>query len=147
MGYLSSAKGRRSRLSQNSSSAIRIIRLLWRQLARRWARRAFSLPKQGVKRSENPLMTKKPLAESTWFANSMIILTDPSGLDLETAGDPRTIDFGHLVHLEQGGRWKEADIGTNAIGTAIAVSEPVQIHGVEHFCSEVGVWTCAATPI
>jgi signal transduction histidine kinase len=80
-------------------------------------------------------------------ANSMIILTDPSGLVLETAGDPRTIDFGHLVHLEQGGRWKEADIGTNAIGTAIAVSEPVQIHGVEHFCSEVGVWTCAATPI
>jgi signal transduction histidine kinase len=80
-------------------------------------------------------------------ANSMIILTDPSGLILETAGDPRTIDFGHLLHLEQGGRWKEADIGTNAIGTAIAVSEPVQIHGVEHFCSEVGVWTCAATPI
>jgi hypothetical protein len=62
-------------------------------------------------------------------ANSMIILTDPSGLILETAGDPRTIDFGHLVHLGQGGRWKEADIGTNAIGTAIAVSEPVQIHG------------------
>jgi signal transduction histidine kinase len=80
-------------------------------------------------------------------ANSMIILTDPSGLILETAGDPRTIDFGHLLHLEQGGRWKEADMGTNAIGTAIAVSEPVQIHGVEHFCSEVGVWTCAATPI
>jgi signal transduction histidine kinase len=80
-------------------------------------------------------------------ANSMIVLTDPSGLILETAGDPRTIDFGHLVHLEQGGRWKEADIGTNAIGTAIAALEPVQIHGVEHFCSEVGVWTCAATPI
>jgi signal transduction histidine kinase len=80
-------------------------------------------------------------------ANSMIILTDPSGLILETAGDPRTIDFGHLFQLEQGGRWKEADIGTNAIGTAIAVSEPVQIHGMEHFCSEVGVWTCAATPI
>jgi signal transduction histidine kinase len=80
-------------------------------------------------------------------ANSMIILTDPSGVVLETAGDPRTIDFGHLVHLEQGGRWQEADIGTNAIGTAIAALEPVQIHGVEHFCSEVGVWTCAATPI
>jgi signal transduction histidine kinase len=80
-------------------------------------------------------------------ANSMIILTDPSGLVLETAGDPRTIDFGHLVHLEQGGRWQEEDIGTNAIGTAIAALEPVQIHGVEHFCSGVGVWTCAATPI
>lgn len=80
-------------------------------------------------------------------SNSMIIVTDPAGLILETAGDPRTIDFGHLVHLEQGGRWKEADIGTNAIGTAIAALEPVQIHGAEHFCDEVGVWTCAATPI
>jgi transcriptional regulator of acetoin/glycerol metabolism len=80
-------------------------------------------------------------------ANSMIILTDPSGLILETAGDPRTIDFGHLVHLEQGGLWKEADIGTNAIGTAIAALEPVQVHAGEHFCNDLGVWTCAATPI
>lgn len=80
-------------------------------------------------------------------ANSMIILTDSSGLVFETAGDPRTIDFGQVIHLEQGGRWKEADIGTNAIGTAIAESRPVQIHGLEHFCSEVKRWTCAATPI
>jgi sigma-54 dependent transcriptional regulator, acetoin dehydrogenase operon transcriptional activator AcoR len=80
-------------------------------------------------------------------ANSMIILTDSSGLVLETAGDPRTVDFGQVIHLEQGGHWKEADIGTNAIGTAIAESRPVQIHGLEHFCSEVKRWTCAATPI
>jgi transcriptional regulator of acetoin/glycerol metabolism len=80
-------------------------------------------------------------------ANSMIILTDSSGLVLETVGDPRTIDFGQGVHLEQGGHWKEADIGTNAIGTAIAELRPVQIHGLEHFCSEVKRWTCAATPI
>src|ERR1700751_40710 len=80
-------------------------------------------------------------------SNSMIIVADPSGLILETAGDPRTIDYGHLVHLEQGGCWKEADIGTNAIGTAIAALEPVQIHAAEHFCSDVSVWTCAATPI
>jgi signal transduction histidine kinase len=80
-------------------------------------------------------------------ARSMIILTDPSGVILETAGDPRTIDFGRMVHLEQGGHWAEADIGTNAIGTAIAALQPVQIHGVEHFCSEVQRWTCAATPI
>jgi signal transduction histidine kinase len=80
-------------------------------------------------------------------ASSMIILTDPSGVILETAGDPRTVDFGRMMHLEQGGHWAEADIGTNAIGTAIAALQPVQIHGVEHFCSEVRRWTCAATPI
>jgi sigma-54 dependent transcriptional regulator, acetoin dehydrogenase operon transcriptional activator AcoR len=66
---------------------------------------------------------------------------------LETAGDPRTIDFGRMMHLEQGGHWAEGDIGTNAIGTAIAALQPVQIHGVEHFCSDVQRWTCAATPI
>ncbi len=80
-------------------------------------------------------------------ANSMIILTDSSGVVLETAGDPRAIDFGRLIHLEQGGHWQEADIGTNAIGTAIAEANPVQIHGLEHFCSDVKRWTCAATPI
>jgi signal transduction histidine kinase len=80
-------------------------------------------------------------------ASSMIILTDPSGVIIETAGDPRTTDFGRIVHLEQGGHWSEADIGTNAIGTAIAALQPVQVHGVEHFCSEVQRWTCAAAPI
>jgi sigma-54 dependent transcriptional regulator, acetoin dehydrogenase operon transcriptional activator AcoR len=100
----------------------------------------------------SPLLeaSRSALSQASLFlakANSMIILTDPSGLILETAGDPRTIDFGHVVHLEQGGVWKEADIGTNAIGTAIAALEPVQIHAAEHFCNDVGVWTCAATPI
>ena len=80
-------------------------------------------------------------------ADSMLILTDASGLILETAGDARTSDNGRGMHLERGGRWNEADIGTNAIGTAIASGQPVQIHASEHFCSDVQRWTCAAAPI
>jgi signal transduction histidine kinase len=80
-------------------------------------------------------------------AQSMVILTDPSGFIIDTAGDPRIIDRARMIHLEQGGRWAEADIGTNAIGTVVAALQPVQIHGVEHFCSEVQRWTCAATPV
>jgi signal transduction histidine kinase len=80
-------------------------------------------------------------------AKSLVILTDPSGVIIETVGDPRTIDTARMIHLEQGGLWAEADIGTNAIGTAIAALQPVQIRGVEHFCSEVQRWTCAATPV
>jgi sigma-54 dependent transcriptional regulator, acetoin dehydrogenase operon transcriptional activator AcoR len=80
-------------------------------------------------------------------ANSMMILTDPSGLIIDTQGDARVIDAGRTVHLEHGGRWSEADIGTNAIGAAMAESKPVQIHGTEHFCSEIQRWTCAAVPI
>jgi len=93
----------------------------------------------------------RPALEQARFllaeASSIIILTDPSGVIIETAGDPRITDFGRAIHLVQGGHWAEADIGTNAIGTAIAALRPTQIHGVEHFCSEVQRWTCAATPI
>jgi signal transduction histidine kinase len=93
----------------------------------------------------------RPALEQARFllaqASSIIILTDPSGVVIETAGDPRTTDFGRIIHLEQGGQWAEADMGTNAIGTAIAALQPTQIHGLEHFCSEVQRWACAATPI
>jgi transcriptional regulator of acetoin/glycerol metabolism len=80
-------------------------------------------------------------------ANSIMILTDPTGLIIDTQGDDRVIDAGRTVHLEHGGRWNEADIGTNAIGAAIAESKPVQIRGAEHFCTEVQRWTCAAVPV
>jgi sigma-54 dependent transcriptional regulator, acetoin dehydrogenase operon transcriptional activator AcoR len=80
-------------------------------------------------------------------ANSIMILTDPTGLIIDTQGDDRVIDAGRTVHLEHGGRWSEADIGTNAIGAAIAESKPVQIRGAEHFCSKVQRWTCAAVPV
>jgi transcriptional regulator of acetoin/glycerol metabolism len=77
----------------------------------------------------------------------MMILTDPTGLVIDTQGDARVIDAGRTVHLEHGGRWSEADIGTNAIGAAMAESRPVQIHGAEHFCTQVQRWTCAAVPV
>jgi sigma-54 dependent transcriptional regulator, acetoin dehydrogenase operon transcriptional activator AcoR len=80
-------------------------------------------------------------------ANSIMILTDPTGLIIDTQGDDRVIDAGRTVHLEHGGRWSEADIGTNAIGAAIAEAKPVQIRGAEHFCSKVQRWTCAAVPV
>ena len=80
-------------------------------------------------------------------ANSIMILTDPTGLIIDTEGDARVIEAGRSVHLEQGGRWSEADIGTNAIGTAMAEARPVQIHGAEHFCAQVQRWTCAAVPV
>jgi sigma-54 dependent transcriptional regulator, acetoin dehydrogenase operon transcriptional activator AcoR len=80
-------------------------------------------------------------------AGSMLILTDGSGHIIETIGDTRTIETGREVHLEHGGCWSEDKIGTNAIGTALAAMEPVQIHAAEHFCADVQRWTCAAAPI
>jgi transcriptional regulator of acetoin/glycerol metabolism len=66
---------------------------------------------------------------------------------IDTQGDARAIDAGRENHLEHGGRWSESDIGTNAIGTAMAEARPVQIHGPEHFCADIQRWTCAAAPV
>ncbi|WP_454918113.1 sigma-54-dependent Fis family transcriptional regulator [Xanthobacter sediminis] len=80
-------------------------------------------------------------------ARSMLILTDTCGTILETEGDARAVDTGHAVKLQRGGVWQEAEIGTNAIGTALAAGRPVQIHADEHFCAAVQRWTCAAAPV
>ncbi|MDI4666325.1 sigma-54-dependent Fis family transcriptional regulator [Xanthobacter autotrophicus] len=80
-------------------------------------------------------------------ASSMLILTDTDGTILETEGDARAVDTGHEVKLQRGGLWCEAEIGTNAIGTALACGRPVQIHAAEHFCASVQRWTCAAAPV
>ena len=78
---------------------------------------------------------------------SMMILTDPEGIVLETAGDERVIESGQEIHLVQGGGWSETVVGTNAIGTALATGRPVQVHAAEHFCEGIKKWTCAASPI
>ncbi|UDQ88075.1 sigma-54-dependent Fis family transcriptional regulator [Xanthobacter autotrophicus] len=80
-------------------------------------------------------------------AHSMLILSDPDGTILEAEGDARALDTGQEVKLQQGGLWCEAEIGTNAIGTALACGRPVQIHAAEHFCAPVQRWTCAAAPV
>lgn len=77
----------------------------------------------------------------------IVLLTDPTGLILDLAGESRTRDAAERINLMPGGCWREEIIGTNAIGTAIATLQPVQIHASEHYCLDIKSWTCAAAPI
>src|SRR2546421_684613 len=61
-------------------------------------------------------------------SGTMMILTDPTGVILETEGDPATLDAAQDVRLVGGANWDELACGTNAIGTALAVGQPVQVH-------------------
>ena len=51
------------------------------------------------------------------------------------------------VHLMRGARWSEADAGTNAMGTALAVDHSLQVFSAEHFATPVHGWTCSAAPL
>ena len=78
---------------------------------------------------------------------SMIILTDASGLILHSIGDDAFLRRAEKVALQPGVFWSEASKGTNAIGTTIADCEPRLVHGAEHFIEANHVLTCSAAPI
>src|SRR6185436_17518545 len=89
-----------------------------------------------------PIMeqVREPLSES----GTVMILTDPSGVILKTEGDPATLESAEDVRLVNGANWDELVCGTNAIGTALSLKEPVQVHATEHFCAGIKPWSCSA---
>lgn len=78
---------------------------------------------------------------------TVMVLTDQKGIVLEVEGDGSTMGPAEKVHLLPGASWDEAQCGTNAIGTAISLGQPVQIHSEEHFCEGIKRWTCSAAVI
>jgi hypothetical protein len=51
------------------------------------------------------------------------------------------------VAFVEGAVWREDCAGTNAVGTALAIDEPVQVVGYEHFARKVHPYSCAAVPV
>ncbi|MDY7577226.1 sigma-54-dependent Fis family transcriptional regulator [Herbaspirillum sp. RTI4] len=88
-------------------------------------------------------MARDFLAET----GTIMILTDPNGMILGVEGDYRALASAESIHLITGSNWNEGVCGTNAIGTALSIGQPVQIHASEHFCAGVKQWTCSATVI
>ncbi len=78
---------------------------------------------------------------------AMLILTDSTGVVIETNGDKSTLEYGRKINLRLGGLWSEDASGTNGIGTALWTGKPVFVHGTEHFCEGMRSWSCAAAPI
>ncbi|BAL25461.1 sigma-54-dependent Fis family transcriptional regulator [Azoarcus sp. KH32C] len=92
------------------------------------------------------------MAEAREFLSetgTVMVLTDHQGTILSLEGDSSTSTRGATenVHLLPGSDWSENACGTNAIGTALTLGQPVQIHSAEHFCAGIKRWTCSATVI
>jgi transcriptional regulator of acetoin/glycerol metabolism len=87
------------------------------------------------------------LAVDADASGSIVILTDDSGWILDATGHPQFLDKAGRVALRPGTCWNEAQVGTNAIGTAIVERRPVEVRGGEHYRTPHGILTCTATPI
>jgi transcriptional regulator of acetoin/glycerol metabolism len=77
----------------------------------------------------------------------ILIFADADGTILHVAGDPSVRRKAANCNLVEGGRWGEAEAGTNGIGTAISKKALVHVYSSEHFVDGWHVWTCAGAPV
>ncbi|MBI5920634.1 MAG: sigma-54-dependent Fis family transcriptional regulator [Betaproteobacteria bacterium] len=78
---------------------------------------------------------------------NVVVLANDNGYILHSCGDPEFLKCAERVALSPGAEWSEKSRGTNAIGTALAINEPVVVNGDQHFLSANHFLTCSASPI
>ena len=78
---------------------------------------------------------------------SVVLLAAPCGTLVHAQGDPHFLSKAERVALQCGASWREDQRGTNAIGTALAEGQAVEVKGGEHYLERNGFLTCAAAPI
>jgi transcriptional regulator of acetoin/glycerol metabolism len=103
-------------------------------------------------RASHPLSAVLPMLRSTLVsiadeAVHIMVVTDADGTVLWREGAASLLSSADSVGLAPGTTWSEEAIGTNAMGTALAVDAPVSIHSAEHLVRAVHAWTCAAAPV
>lgn len=79
--------------------------------------------------------------------NHLVVVTDASGMILWIDGSRelrRRID---VIGMTEGAHWREQDVGTNAIGTALHNEQASVINADEHFVISHRDWLCAAEVI
>jgi len=103
-------------------------------------------------RDRHPLARLMPLfdsllAQDADAAECVYALSDAEGTLLWVRGHHGTRALAERINFAEGAGWSEAQAGTNALGTVLAVGEPVRILRAEHFNPAVRPWSCIAAPI
>ncbi len=80
-------------------------------------------------------------------SGQLVVVGDPEGRVLWRLGRPSARRLADGLGFVAGSAWTEGNVGTNAIGTALVLGEPVHIHGDEHYVESHARWGCAAAPL
>jgi hypothetical protein len=100
----------------------------------------------------HPLATVTPLVRGLLGAVSsearhLVAIGDADGTLLWVDGHPRMLEAALGPHFKPGALCSESAVGTNAVGTALALGHAVQIFSAEHFSRLLHGWTGAAAPV
>ncbi|MFI5707376.1 GAF domain-containing protein [Kribbella sp. NPDC051620] len=113
---------------------------------------AFQADELAAYRAEHPLSAVFPLlydvlGRAAEDSDYVMAVGDSDGRLLWVCGRPEAVRAADSIHFSEGAWWAERQVGTNALGTSLEVSGPVQIRSAEHFTLLVQPWSCAAAPI
>lgn len=86
------------------------------------------------------------LYEMVKGSGSYILLCDREGYIIDFKGDADIIAKGGTTKLGPGAMRDEKSVGTNAIGTALFLKQPIQIWGEEHYAEKHKGYTCSGAP-
>ena len=77
----------------------------------------------------------------------VVTVADTKGCLLEVIGDHEVVEAISRGNFKPGADWSELTAGSNGIGTALVVNQPLQVFSYEHYCICSHKWTCSAAPI
>ena len=103
-------------------------------------------------RSRHPLAGALPvfrelLGERAIDDEHVFAVADAAGILLWVQGREGTLNRAGRMNFTEGADWSETAAGTNALGTALEISRPVQIFAGEHYNTVVHPWSCSAVPV
>ncbi|MDR7867032.1 MAG: sigma-54-dependent Fis family transcriptional regulator [Sporomusaceae bacterium] len=106
---------------------------------------ALLAEKQELIRIAKPFMAN--LYKFVAGSGFVVVLTDERGYIMEIFADEDTLGGPMTNNFFRGASWREEEAGTNAIGTALVLREPIQVSGAEHYCQKHHCLTCSSAPI
>ena len=80
-------------------------------------------------------------------AGNELVVSDDEGYVLWVTGPAPVRRKSEELGYVQGARWRERDVGVNALGTAMEERRPVQIFGPEHGDEDQHPWVCTSAPL
>jgi len=80
-------------------------------------------------------------------AGQLVVVADAEGRVLWRLGHSGVRRLADDLGFVGGSAWTEANVGTNAIGTALVLGTAVHVQGPEHFVESHTRWGCAAAPL
>lgn len=78
-------------------------------------------------------------------SQGVVVLSDAEGTIIFALGDEKTMR--ETTAPELGNDCSEATLGTNGVGTCLALKRPIQIWAEEHYYQGNHIWYCSGAPI